>query len=229
MLPPEDICIRKIKAFKTCYPRSQFNSFWRYKKKLEKGGATLLDNSHLDETAACLAGMLNDGDWGIARTGIPSTDKIKSILRGIAKPYEKIRQISISEGKLWSVRTELASIYVNLTGISHTRWSDPDEFNSYYIVGKPKVLMFIWGQTPGFDELVREQFDSLTHAPPPYVLPYLCLTDKRYTPQQFCEILEELDNWVQAWPNNNRGKTIQSLCPEWPVGRIIDVIYWVKA
>lgn len=218
----------KITDFITRYPHSRFNSFWQYKLKIENDGGSILDAVHLNETAASLAGMLNDPDWGIARLVIPSTSKIKSILKGIAEPYEKIRQISIGHGELTSVRRQLTSVYRGLAGISHTRWDDPDEFNSYYIVGKTKVLMFIWGQTPGFDTRVRERFDYWTHSPKPRQLPHLCLEDRRYTPQQFCKILEALDKWVQAWPSNNHGNLFQSLRPEWPVGRIIDVIYWVE-
>lgn len=227
MLPPEGICKREIGIFKARYPCSRFASFWQYKEEVEKSGFTILDKVHLDETTTRIAGMLRDKDWGIARTGIPSNNKIKGILKGIVRPYEKIRQINIGEGKLASIRKELASVYEGLTGISHTGWDDPDPFNSFYIVGKSKVLMFIWGQTPGFDERVRKSFSIWINNPKPHKLPHLWVEEIRYTPGEFCDILEELDNWVQAWPSNNSGKTFQSLCPEWPVGRIIDVIYWV--
>jgi hypothetical protein len=87
VLPPEDACEGKIEIFKARYPCSRFNSFWQYKQEVEKDGSTILDKVYLNETTNRIAGMLRDKDWGVARTGIPSNDKIKGILKHIALPY----------------------------------------------------------------------------------------------------------------------------------------------
>lgn len=226
MLPTQAICRQKIRKFKVVYPKSLFDSFWQYKMQVESAGGSILDRDHIDDTATHLSKMLDHPGWELSRLGVPSVPSIRRILKGIAEPYEVIRKVALGQGIMSNVKSPLAEIYTGLTGISHTRWADPDEFGSYYIMGKSKVLMFIWGQTPGFDSKVRARFDSWTHPPFPSLLPHLCEEDVRYMPNQYCAILEELDQWVQAWPTNNGRNCFGSLCPEWPVGRIIDVVYY---
>jgi len=231
VLPPYNICNSKISAFLAKYPPGHFAGFWKYKLSIESNHhASILDEDHLDQTAKLISAMLNSPEWKMACTGIPASSHIKSILRGIASPYLKIRNTTLGSGKIASIRHDLSITYSGLRGITHTKYSnDPDGLGRYFIVGKAKVLMFTWGQTPGFDTYVRRNFRSWTHPPPPLYLPHLMprvQEQKRYTPDEFCDILEELDRWVQAWPLNNTGKPFQSLNTDWPAGRIVDVIYW---
>lgn len=231
MLPPFNMCQHNISAFIAKYPAGHFTRFWQYKQSVENNpDASILDEDHLDQTTKLISAMLNSRAWGMARTGIPPYNEIKSILRGIASTYLKIRDITLGGGKVASIRKDLSLAYRGLRGIANTnqRNNDPDRLGRYFIVGKAKVLMFIWGQTPGFDRVVRENFRNWIHPPPPSYLPHLLpqvRKRRRYTPDEFCIILEELDRWVQAWPQNNGGKSFQVLLPGWPPGRIVDVVY----
>jgi len=228
MLPPRDICQHNISDFNSKYPHSRFNLFWSYKQQVEKTGASVLDEPHLDQTTTHINGMLCDPEFVVVLTGIPPYSVVRSILEGVADTYNKIRHITLGDGKMATIRQDLALIYTALRGITNTdqAYHDPDTSGSYFIVGKSKVLMFIWGQTPGFDDRVRHAFDSRLYSPTPERLHAALSKDKRrYTPEEFCHILEELDRWVQAWPHNNGGVSLQSLYPAWPTGRIIDVTY----
>lgn len=155
---------------------------------------------------------------------------IREISSNVAPLYEEIRRYSLGQGEMKRIRDKLTKIYNGLYGITHTYYRDyePDERGGFYIVGKAKVLMFIWGQTPGFDRWVIENFSSWTHAPAPYQLPHVWVDKKQYTPEEFCDVIEEFDQRVVAWnEKKEEGKTFQSLSPNRPVGRIIDIIYLI--
>jgi hypothetical protein len=229
MLPPQDICLQKIFQFKRKYPNSRFDEFWKYKLLAEKTDASILDIQHIDTTTEKISAMLNSSAWGVCRTGVPQYSEIYNILFKIKDPYNKIRIIELGSGKIKGIREEISSAYTGLKGISNTnpKHHDPDNFGNYYIMGKSKVLMFLWGQTPGFDSRVVERFSLWNHDPAPYQLRHLFTETIQYSPSEFCDILEDLDEWVQKWPNSNNGQQFHSLCPEWPIGRIIDIVYWM--
>lgn len=70
------------------------------------------------------------------------------------------------------VSDALSLMYDKLCGITHRRWGhSPDSEGKSYLVGKAKVLMFIWGQTPGFDTRLREE-------PSLWALPHLWVERK---------------------------------------------------
>ncbi|MBL7061903.1 MAG: hypothetical protein ISS54_04125 [Dehalococcoidia bacterium] len=237
MLPPSHIFQQKINSFNTKYPHSRFNVFCRYKQRVETTGASILNQDNLDETTVHIDGMLRDPDWGLDQTGIPRYLKVRSILEGVAGSYDKIRHIKLGDGRMASIREELALAYRLLEQIANNKQSnnDPDQSGAYYVVAKSKVLMFIWGQTPGFDTQVRSHLVDRSYPPAPFQLPHVPQRqllsggeNRRYTPDEFCNILEELDEWVQKWPANNGGQSLDSLYPAWPTGRIIDVTYYLR-
>ena len=87
--------------------------------------------------------------------------------------------------------------------------------------------MFLWGQTPSFDIKVRKRIinDACREDSGLWALSQ----ERKYTPKQFYEMLKDLDRWVKYWNQEYRevGKTFQSLSPNRPIGRIIDIVYWV--
>lgn len=227
MLPALEVCQEQIKTFKNKHPCSTFDEFWEYKRAIEEEGSNILDEDHLSQTARSLGKILRNPKWGMTRTGIASDQRIEQILASIRPYYGKFRCFKLGHGGIRGIREELTATYKGLCGITNVRQDDPDPFGEFLITGKSKILMFIWGQTPGFDDRVRENFSLWTHAPAPYQLHHLWVENRRYTPEQFCDIIEELDHWVQKWPNSNGGVPFQSLYPDEPVGRIIDMIYWI--
>jgi hypothetical protein len=229
MLPPLSECKRRIKMFEEqseSMPHSyeldkqrgcmdyDFDSWSYYKRKVEKGGHSLLEPYMLSKTATEIRKYLKA--FGMARTGIASQEEMKRILKSIAEHYHAIRFTSLGSGQMRSIRADLAALYEGLSGI--TKRSD--------IVAKSKTLMAVWGQTPSFDKRVRHGFCTRGYGPKPYSLPHLETHRTRYTPQEFCDIVEALDRWVAAWPGDNGGASFASLIPGAPIGRIIDMVYW---
>lgn len=225
MLPPLSIFQQRIKYFKGRFPCSTFDEFWEYKQAVEKEGHSILDDDNLGKTARRLEEtLLWNPEWGLAQTGIPKHPVIKEILRKVAPDYAQIRHIRLGEGNIGDVRRNVAAVYEKLRGITNARRNDNPVDSKFLIVGKAKVLMFMWGQTPGFDSTVRENFNKSEYEPKPYHLPHRLR--RRHSSDEFCDIIEELDRWVQKWPASNSEMPFQSLCAEWPVGRIIDVTYY---
>ena len=165
--------------------------------------------------------------WGMKRTRIAKVKKIEDILRTVQPYYEEIRNISLGSGQIHKYRSQLQDIYEKLGGITNNAIDYSG--NVSYIVGKSKTLVAIWGQVPGFDSLTTKNFVVWTHPPEPYKLPHLRSREIRYSPSQFCDMVEELDKWVLRWPESNNGRvfanSFSDLCPGLPVGRIIDMIY----
>jgi hypothetical protein len=223
MLPPLEECRKLIQIFDRKYPVSTFNEFWSYKLDVEKNGS-ILDDPHLDETIRLLREKLLDNPkWVLAWTGIPGDSKIGEILKEIRPFYEKIGPHCLGQGRIKGARDELSQVYSGLYGITHALYRnyEPDPIDGFFIVGKAKVLMFIWGQTPGFDNRVRENLElDLRH---------VSREKNKYTPGEFCNMIEDLDEAVVAWNEKYKGTTtFQRLSPNRPVGRIIDIIYWIE-
>jgi len=228
MLPSIEICQKRISAFNSAYPNSTFDEFWAYKRKADSEGS-MLDSAHLKQTALQLdAKLLRHPKWGLWWTGVPPVEEIERILKNIDHEFETIRGVALGQGRIAHdkrIADAISGIYAKLCGMSHRRWDDaPDAKGVSYLVGKAKVLMFIWGQTPGFDSRLRS-------SPSLWSLPHLWVEKNRYTPWEFCDILKVLDQWVAAWNEqySQQGVAFQDLSLDRPIGRIIDIIYWVES
>jgi hypothetical protein len=232
VLPDFETCCQFIKGYKKYIklPRPEnitFPQIWEYKTGLESTGQSPLDEKHIEKTASMLHGFLVYLKMRV--TGIAEVYRIEQILREIRPYYNEIQPVSLGSGKIHLFRDQLESIYERLSGITNTCHHNGQVSS---IVGKSEVLMAIWGQVPGFDSLIRKRFERWTHLPAPEKLPYLSAEKMWYQPDQFCDIVEELDSWVLAWPKNNDGRifseSFSDLGPGLPPGRQIDIIYHWK-
>jgi hypothetical protein len=232
MLPDFETCRKHILAYKkrAKAPRAKtisFSKFWGYKTGLENAGQNILDEKNLENTASDLRKLLTY--LKMRNSDIAGVSQIKHILRNIQPFYSDVCSVSLGSGKIHLFRSQLESIYERLDEII----TDGDNKDSRFsIVSKSAILMTIWGQVPRFDNLNRKRFVRWTHWPAPEKLPYLNTKEIWYQPDAFCEIIEELDNWVLAWPEHNYGKSFQNsffdICPGVPTGRQIDIIYHWK-
>ena len=125
------------------------------------------------------------------------------ILENIAPYYEKVRYIQLGQNKVASITADLGHIYEGLNGITNRVTYTNGENSS--ITGKSKALLSIWGQTPGFDSIVRLKFCSNFYPPLPDRLPYLKKNNIYYSSDEFCVMIKELDKWVYDWPKTNKG------------------------
>jgi len=240
MLPDYNTCIDRIKAYNQTQVHNRkrekigkskrplkigFGGFWKYKEDVESKGGNILDDEWLHETASKLYAFLHD--WGMTQTTITGVSQMTQILAGIGPYYAQISNVKLGAGEMDRHRKQLEAIWQRLNGITN-RKQHPDRRNSS-ITGKSKTLLAIWGQTPGFDTLTRKNFLTWPHPPEPSSLPHLRHGERWYDASAFCDILEELDDWVVRWPDYSGGRvfadSFAGLCPGLPLGRIIDMIY----
>jgi hypothetical protein len=221
MLPNVNVCRAKIAAFKARVGTPYFAPFWAWKLDTELTGASILDPKHVGTTAEWVRRFLIG--FGMAQTGIAPVSKITGLLDNLAPSYNSIKLAKLGSGKMYGFRKDIDAIYSGLDGV--TNLVDFPDGRKSSITGKSKVLLAIWGETPGFDRLTRRRFLSWSYPPAPLYLPCLRRGKVWYTPQEFCDMIEELDRWVAAWPANNGGISFSSLSPGHPAGRIIDMIY----
>lgn len=228
MLPPFKQCESRIQ----CHSYSTFDKFWRYKLNVESRGGSILDDSHLDETVMRLVkNLLLHDEWQLWQTGVASLQRIEKILKNNRNAYNNIKDVELGDGQIanQSMSNALSRIYAGFyvateqCGMTHNCWNNdsPNGGGRYYILGRSKVMMFIWGQTPGFDTWVRERLGKAgLGSSCPWV------GEKRWTPSEFCDTLKQLDRWVATWEKQEGRKFRQCLSRNRPVGRIIDMIYW---
>jgi len=236
MLPGYDTCVTRINSYISSNYTSKgltyglpgrkvgFHYFWSYKTSVESSGGSILSDNNLSQTALNLRKFLIT--WKMGITGVAGVNGIEHILMNIRPYYEKIRSITLGSGKIHRFRNELACVYEGLGGITN---NVDYTGNVSAIVGKSKTLVAIWGQIPAFDSINRKNFVKWTHPPAPLMLPHLRIREIWYKSNEFCDMIFELDNWISKWPANNSGRifsqSFSNLCPNTPVGRIIDMIY----
>lgn len=241
MLPDFNTCRDRIGAYNqvAAYRRQMramgmlpqlrigFADFWTHKTGIEVGGDSILDEAHLPKTAANLRLFLID--WSMGRTGVASDEAIERLLRNVRPHYEGLRGTVLGVGQIQNHRRELEGLYKGLDGITNLsiRLRVPYDGESS-ITGKSKAILALWGQIPGFDSLTQKNFCEWTHQPLPIRLTHLEHKEERYAPDQFSEMIAELDEWMGHWLTNNYtvfGQGFAALDPALPVGRIVDKIY----
>jgi hypothetical protein len=201
-----------------------FRDFWTYKTGVESKGVSILNDNNLPATASKLRQFLIA--WKMGITGVAVDSQLQHILKNIRPYYDRIRSITLGSGVIHQFRSELEIIYQGLGGVTNNIDYTGSESS---IVGKSKTLVAVWGQTPGFDSKNRKNFVKWTRPPTPLVLRHLRASEIWYEPTQFCDMILELDEWVSKWPASNSGmifsQSFNQLCPNTPVGRLIDMIY----
>lgn len=223
MLPPPEECRKLISAFDCRCASSTFDEFWTYKLKAGREGS-ILDLAHLSTTSALLdTKLLRRPEWMLWQTGIPPAQEIQRILGSISDDFDILKDVVLGQGRISRDKRAcdaLQLVYDKLCGITHRRWGDlPNSEGKSYLVGKAKVLMFIWGQTPAFDRILTASLSLRA-------FPHLRVYESRYSASEFRDMLKTLDEWVAAWEKEHR-QQFQDLDHNRPIGRIIDIVFWV--
>ena len=227
ILPNIKTCQQKIKEWKQNNPSGSpfFGPFWNWKSSVEITGASILDEGRIGEAACRLRKFLMS--WDMNRTGVASVPDMREILMGIRPSYNRIRRLELGKGLIPKYTNDIVEIYRGLGGVTNNSNRRLAEKSDSSLTGKSKALLAIWGQTPGFDSIVKSRFLDWRHDPLPGQLPHLTRrSDYRYSPNQYSDIVSELDRWVAVWPQYNGGKNLNSLIPQHPLGYIIDRIYF---
>lgn len=221
MLPSLEECQNTIQLYKQKSREDRkgkqydnaWNVFQKYKGCVESEHRSMFDDQHVNDTSKKLTGFLNA--FGACRPGRVDPTRLEQNLQRIRPGYERIQAVVLGQGKIDSICESLRNVYDGLSGISTL--DVVVENHTSLIVPKSKALMALWGQTPSFDVRVRSRLQG--------DLPSIGEHTRRYSSEEFCDILRELDQWVNRF-EQNYGIQFSSLYPGVPNGRIVDIIYW---
>ncbi len=165
--------------------------------------------------------------YGTTMTGVADAQQIEDILSGIKPLYDETKNVRLGSGEIQTHRNTLSLIYDGLSGVTNIV-DHPDSLLSS-ITGKTKVLMAIWGETPGFHSITGKRLRTWRHCADAELLVHLKRGKAYYDSSQFCDIIEQLHNCVSIWPQRNQDKVFSNsfidLCGDIPQGRVIDIIY----
>lgn len=133
-----------------------FGGFWKWKLATENESAQILDEKNLNITYDKLSKTLRKWKW--ARSNRPSNfdelaPKLLCSLKSMRNSYNELRKYSlleieeISEALLKNVWDEIGCV----------KSLEKNRPGYYLVMGATKPLMFLWGQTPAFDSVVRKE------------------------------------------------------------------------
>lgn len=133
-----------------------FHGFWRYKLTIEKQEAHLLDDSNVNETLSKLGPILRIWQWHRPYEFEYCFEPFKQTIRKVSSAYDKISKFSLTEFDQIPIE-ELEKIWNELGSIKPQGEYSRGEL----VMTITKPLMFLWGQTPAFDSVVREKMPLL--------------------------------------------------------------------
>lgn len=155
MFPTDEFKIRfEIfkKLDKMTFPFS-FGEFWRWKLAAENKTSHILSLENIDTAYNKLSVTMQKWQW----TRPFGIEKLASGLRrsltNIQKTYNQLRQYSLLE--IEEIPDNLLKDVWHEIGSIKTFGKNSSGY--YLVMGATKPLMFLWGQTPAFDSVVRKR------------------------------------------------------------------------
>jgi hypothetical protein len=197
-----------------------FHGFWSYKLKVEKQSGHLLDREHLNGTLTKLAPILKIWRWHRPYGFDECFEPLRKSLKGISENYDNIRKFSLIEFDKVPTK-ELEKIWNELSLCKpQTNYAYTGEL----VMAITKPLMFIWGQTPAFDTVVREKMPLFTISG---------FRNCRWEFSLFSMVLKKLQ--LALLPNTEllasfRKTSIEKCGTDVviPYGHFIDLCFWTK-
>jgi len=131
-----------------------FSNFWFYKLKIEDETNHILDKENIERTLLKLGNILKKWDWKRPYSFEASFKRLSQSLARISESYNRIRHFSlkdfdkIPEKELRIIWKELGSIKEPQDNLNNNQ--------SQLIMPITKPLMILWGQTPTFDSVIRD-------------------------------------------------------------------------
>lgn len=197
-----------------------FHGFWSYKLKVEKQNGHLLDDGHLNETLAKLGPILKIWKWHRPYEFDECFEPLKKALKYISEDYDRIRKFSLLDFDKIPVK-ELENIWNKLALCKpQTNYA----YNGELVMAITKPLMFLWGQTPAFDSVVREK------------MPLFAIQgfrNCRWEFSLFSTVLKKLQNVLIENADllaAFRKTSIEKYCTDEiiPYGQFLDLCFWTR-
>lgn len=133
-----------------------FGGFWKWKLITENETTHVLDWEHLNLTYEKLSKTLRKWRW--ARSNTPNNfeelaPRLLSCLKDMQNSYDELRRYSLLE--IENIPNELLRNIWDKIGCVKSLEKNPS--GNYLVMGATKPLLFLWGQTPAFDSVVRKK------------------------------------------------------------------------
>lgn len=217
-----EIWQNRYDRYKTLDYANNFYDFWRWKVKVEKNNINhILDYDHLSKTHDKLIPIMKAWQTYRPYDSDICLQYLKTSLVEIAPVYNKIRHHSLLD--LESLPVEDLKYIWHKLGRAKELGGKEHSSTKYYAVAVTKPLMFLWGQTLAFDNLVRTRMPDFNNKGTANIrwTFYLWLIimkkfrDKIVQNQDFIDLVRETAK--KAFGSE---KYI-------PYGQFIDLYYWV--
>lgn len=207
----------KLTSFPSHYMK-HFDSFWKWKLKVETDHKHILDINHLEEAYGKLCYILPR--WQTYRSGgnLHPLITLKASLEKISDEYNQIRKYSLLEFN--DIPRQLLELIWNELGRVKEYNGNRNDAGCYYIIAICKPLMLLWGQTLAFDSNVRK------HTPW-----YVSKTRTRWTFGEWKKVMEKFQESLQEDSEIVDFFKIKSLEKYGndsfvPYGRFLDIYYY---
>ena len=194
-----------------------FTNFWFYKLKIENETNHILDKEHIERTISKLGNILKKWDWNRPYSFEDCFRKLSQSLTRISESYNRIRYFSLKDfDKIHE--QELRNIWKELGSIKETQ----DNNLGQLIMPITKPLMILWGQTPTFDSVTRDDI---------WFSNYKEFKNPRWNYSFWIHIMKELSNFIKQ--NQKVDETFQQTALKKygtdriiPYGRFFDIYFY---
>jgi len=143
----------RFEQYKKMDYANNFYGFWRWKVSTETSQTHILDKMHLPITHEKLVPIMKA--WLTYRPFDPDAclNHLRCSLEEIAPFYNRLRNISLLDLEKTSI-DDIKFIWHKL-GRAKEKNGMESASSKYFVIAVAKPLMFLWGQTLAFDDLVR--------------------------------------------------------------------------
>lgn len=226
MFDPDEF-YRRFQKFKKIDYANSFYSFWKYKVNVEAGAGHILDSTHMRRTVSKLGPILRA--WQAYRPFDSSVclERLETSLGEMVSEYDLIRNISLLEFDK-APRNVLKTIWHKLGRVKEYDGKE-NSYSRYYVMATTKQLMFLWGQTLAFDELVRDKMP-----PSDYTYVRMRARNNKWTFTMWHNVMSEFQERVLEMPEFI--DLCHTVCLKEfgndeiiPYGQFIDLYYWIGA
>jgi hypothetical protein len=197
-----------------------FSNFWNYKLKIENETNHILDEDNIERTLSKLGNILKKWDWNRPLSFEECFQRLSQSLTRISEPYNRIRQFSLKNfDKI--PKNELRIIWNELGSIKESQ-KNLNNDQGQLIMPITKPLMILWGQTPTFDSVIRDNM---------WLFKYKEFANSRWNSSFWIHIMNELSDFIKRNKNvddgfrriaENKYGTDQPV----PYGRFFDVYFY---
>ena len=197
-----------------------FGEFWKWKLRTENESEHILDHKHAEETYNKLSNTLRIWQWHRPYSFSELAGRLKESLKRISNAYNEIRGHSLLEFD--EIPHKPLELIWHELG-----WVKTFEKNNggYYLaMATTKPFMFLWGQTPAFDSVVRMRMPRFN---------ILGISDNYWSFEKWGTVMMRFQESLRHQPEAvNLFKEISSkeygTNSNVPYGQFIDLYYWVR-